>query len=166
MTAGPDGDATAAAAARSERVYYRPPRSPTPLRIPATLDLSTRGLTLTELGGPDVMACPTGDVRKVVIDHATLHFHLAQRRVAVALYPTGQSRAAGAPGRFIYLGFFVNGWSNLRDGRLRGWKRALRANGVRVADRNVQLVPALAVVSSAFVALLLAAVAIQVAEWL
>jgi hypothetical protein len=147
--------------------YYRHREPPSGLQVrePATLSLHAGTVTLTPLGGgQDVMDCPTGEIRKVIIDHATLHFRLPDRRVAVALYPSGQSRVSGRHAKLLYIGPFVNGWANLRDSRVAGWKRVLRANGVTVRDRNWQLIPPLMVMAAAFAALLLLTAAIQIAH--
>ena len=150
---------------RSELVYYRLPNSRPPRYLPATLRLAGDHLTLTEPGGSPIVSCPLSDVAKVAVDHSTLHLHLPQGRVAVTLYPHAGSQAAGQAARILYVGFFVNGWSNIRDGRLRGWKRALRAGGVTVRDRNLAFVPAMSVFVGAFAILFFVAVVVQVADW-
>jgi hypothetical protein len=151
---------------RSELVYYRLPNSRPTRYLPATLRLADGGLSLTEPGGTPILSCALSDVSKVVIDHSTLHLHLPQGRIAVTLYPHAGSQAGGSAGRVLYVGFFVNGWSNIRDGRLRGWKRALRAGGVTVRDRNTVFVPGMSVIAGVFAIFVLVAVVIQIADWL
>jgi hypothetical protein len=123
-------------------------------------------LTLTELGGSSpLLDCPTDDVRTVTIDKATLRVRLRNgEKVAVSVYPTGSSSKVGPSARFLYVGTFVNGWANLRDPRLSAWKRALAASGIRVRDRNWQLIPPIMLMLAAFVALLLLSAVIQIVD--
>jgi hypothetical protein len=153
-----------AVATHSALVYYRNPTSRRLPRVPATLSLGDGRLTLSELGGSsELLSRPTSDVRTVIIDHATLHVRLRDgEKVAVSLYPAGSSRKAGASVRFLYLSTFVNGWANIRDQRLASWKRALRANGIRVRDRNRQLIPPITLMVGAFAALLVLTAVIQI----
>jgi hypothetical protein len=151
---------------RSEQVYLVLRAARSAVRVPATLDIAGGVLSLTATGDNSrLLSCPTNEIRKVAIDHATLHFFLAQQRVALALYATGQSRATTALARLLYVGTVVNGWANLRDERLRTWKRDLRAGGVKVADRNLLLLP-LAALMTVFAVFILAALGIQIADWL
>jgi hypothetical protein len=154
------------AASHSALVYYRNPASRRLPRVPATLSLGDGRVSLTELGGGSaVLSCATGDVRTVIIDHATLHLRLRDgEKVAASLYPTGSSRKEGPSARFLYLATFVNGWANIRDKRLAAWKRALRANGIRVRDRNVQLIPPITLMAGAFAALLVLTAVIQIVD--
>jgi hypothetical protein len=165
MTWSPS-EATPPGTERCERVYrHRPPASRRQVDDPATLSLTAGTVTLTPLdGSQDIIACATTEIRKVVIDHATLHFHLVGHRVAVALYPSRQSQESGQAARVLYAGTFVNGWANMRDSRVAGWKRALRANGVTVRDRNMQLIPPVMVMAAVFAALIVLTVAIQIAH--
>jgi len=155
-----------AVATHSALVYYRNPTSRRLPRVPATLSLDDGRVTLSELGGSSQpLSCPTRDVRTVTIDQATLRFRLRDgERVAVAIYPSGSSRKAGPSARFLYVGTFVNGWANIRDQRLAGWKRALRANGIKVRDRNIQLIPLITLALGAFAALLVLTAVIQILD--
>jgi hypothetical protein len=155
-----------AAARHSALVYYRNPTSRRLPRVPATLSLGDGRVTLTDLGGSSpLLSCGTGDVRTVIIDHATLLIRLQDgEKVAASLYPTGSSRKVGPSARFLYLATFVNGWANIRDQRLATWKRALRANGIRVRDRNRQLIPPVTLALGAFAALLVLTAVIQIVD--
>jgi hypothetical protein len=158
--------ADAAGATHSAMVYYRNPTSDRLPRVPANLSLGDGRITLSELGGASaLMSCQAGDVRAVIIDNATLHLRLQDgEKVALSLYPTGSSRKTGPSARFLYLSTFVNGWANIRDQRLATWKRALRANGIRVRDRNRQLIPPITLALGAFAALLVLTAVIQIVE--
>jgi hypothetical protein len=147
-------------------VYYRNPTSHRLPRVPATLSLGDGRITLSELGGSSaLMSCRAEDVRAVTIDNATLHLRLQDGdKVAVSLYPTGSSCKTGPSARFLYLSTFVNGWANIRDQRLATWKRALRANGIRVRDRNRQLIPPVTLALGAFAALLVLSAVIQIVD--
>jgi hypothetical protein len=155
-----------AAATHSAMVYYRNPTSPRLPRVPGTLSLGDGRLTLTDLDGSvQLLSCPTADVRRVIIDHATLHVRLRNGdKVAASLYPMGSSRRTGQSARVLYLATFVNGWANIRDQRLAGWKRALRANGIKVSDRNVQLIPPITLMLAAFVAAVVLTAVIQIVD--
>jgi hypothetical protein len=154
------------AATYSATVYYRDPTTRRAPRVPASLSIGNGQLWLTALDGRDELwSCATDDVRAVTVDNATLR--IRQRnggKVAVSLYPAGRSGRSDASTRVLYLGTFVNGWANLRDQRLAAWKRALRANGIRVTDRNRQLIPAITLLAGAFAALLVVAVVIQIVD--
>jgi hypothetical protein len=145
-------------------VYFRDPTSPGRSRTPTTLSLGDGRLRLSDLdGSTELLSCPLSDVRAVTVDNATLHIRLRDgEKVSVSMYPTGSSRKVGPSARLLYLSTFVNGWANIGDQRLTTWKRALRANGITVQDRNRQLIPAITLLVGAFVGLLLLTAVIQI----
>jgi hypothetical protein len=155
-----------AATTQSGIVYYRNPTSRRLPRVPGRLSLGDGQLRLTDLDGhAELLCCPTGDVRRVIVDNATLHVRLRDgEKAAISVYPSGSSRKTGQSARVLYVSAFVNGWANIRDPRLATWKRALRANGIRVQDRNRQLIPPITLALGAFVALLVLAVVIQIVD--
>jgi hypothetical protein len=155
-----------AVATHSAIVYYRDPTSQWRTRNPTRLSLVDGRLRLTDLdGNSELMSSPTGDVRAVIIDHARLHVRLRNgTKVAVSLYPMGLSRKTGPSTRFLYVSTFVNGWANIRDQRVATWKQALRANGIKVRDRNRQLIPPITLALGAFVFLLVLAAVIQIVD--
>jgi hypothetical protein len=161
-------DPEAAVATHSATVYYRDPTSRWQTRNPVTLSLGGERLRLTDLDGKaELMSSPTSDVRSVIIDHARLHIRLrGGAKIAVSLYPTGGSRRTGPGARILYVGTFVNGWANIRDQRVASWTRALRANGIKVRDRNRQLIPPITLALGLFVALLVLAAVIQIVDLL